>query len=438
MPPPKINLFKYCSHLKKYKDRLALEAAKIKDELECMQREAPPITDYQAKQPLARFALLLVLEEVAEAEKELGPNNAEVLELVEETVWLHLELKDNDAAEAARERVLRGRVKLLGPDHPATLEAVRKLEATLQACSPSKKPNVDGLMLYLELVGPQDPRNLKTKICLAGPCFLQGQYPAALAMIRREIQRKGLQYPHHAMTALVAVAHKMLIEGVAEAELVYSDAVDWHLAVFGLSDPIISDVLNMQAISRLRAGQFKLAERACQRVLKIQQRAFSNSGILTCLAILTFVYLNQRRFEAVERLWKSFQETTALEASAAEMARQVRQVKNWWLALPEASRERLEARRAERGHVIGFARPHKENKSDEETGMEGPVVVDVVVEWVLESAKILPIIRRLEQKVWRECSSHITIRTSNFQEFLLYLRSPTRKAHHPSISQSHA
>ena len=223
---------------------------------------------------------------------------------------LGLYLRAHDLAE----RALDGRLKLLGPDDPKTLESMTQLSAILILeghYAEAEKLQRQAIAGERRVLGPEDPLTLATVDNLAVNLKNQGNYKEAETLARTVIEvgtRKlgpdspqTLQSMNHLGAALQAEAR------YAEAEQEYRQLLDIERRVWGPDHPQTLAATHNLAMAIEWQGRLAEAEPLFREVMEAQQRVFGPEHPNTARNMdgLATVLYREGRLPEAEKLYRN-------------------------------------------------------------------------------------------------------------------------------------
>jgi len=165
------------------------------------------------------------------------------------------------------------------------------------------------LGLHRRVLGPEDPKTLKTVSRLARSVFLQGKYPQTEALVSQnlEIQRRVLGSEHpDTLSSMNNLANVYYGLGkFSRAETLYSEALGIQRRVLGLEHTDTLKSMNNLALAHYEQGQYPQAEALHIQTLEIRRRVLGSEHPLTLASMynLANVYLKQGKYPQAEALY---------------------------------------------------------------------------------------------------------------------------------------
>ncbi|KAL1989597.1 hypothetical protein VTN49DRAFT_6794 [Thermomyces lanuginosus] len=212
-------------------------------------------------------------------EKVLGSDHPETLDSVNN---LGVALKKQGQYGKAKEmlhQALEGRQKVLGPNHPHTLDVVNNLANVLEKQGQSEKAEAmyrRALEAREKVLGHYHPNTLAAARNVGIVLENQGKYRKAEAMYRRALEgREKVLGPDHSDTliSVIDVGDALLKQGqYAKAETMYRRALEGREKLLGPEDLDVLDVVNRVGVALLRQGKYEKSEAMHRRGLEGREK----------------------------------------------------------------------------------------------------------------------------------------------------------------------
>ena len=216
--------------------------------------------------------------------------------------------KYNDAEKLLR-TVIEVRGRVLGPEHPDTLDSRHRLIYALTRQTRHTEAETEArevLKLRQKVLGVEHVDTILSQYNLADTLVAEGKYPEAEALYRTVVQRDekalGLEDPG-TLAARVGLATALSSQRKnAEAEPLYREIIKLDQKVHGPEHPTtLNDRMNL-ATSLQADGKYPDAEKEYRDVIKIEEKLIGpeHPDILTCRNNLAEVLDDEGKFADAE------------------------------------------------------------------------------------------------------------------------------------------
>jgi tetratricopeptide (TPR) repeat protein len=182
-------------------------------------------------------------------------------------------------AERAFRAVIEVRARVLGPEHPDTLDSRHRLIYPLSRQTKYGEAEAEArevLKLREKVLGPEHIDTLVSRYALAEPLVDQGKYAEAEALYREVIRLvEKVLGPEHPRTlaARVGLATVLGDEGRnAEAEPLYREIIKLDEKVYGPEHPFTLNDRQDLATALQANGEYREAEKQYRNVIAIDQK----------------------------------------------------------------------------------------------------------------------------------------------------------------------
>jgi serine/threonine protein kinase len=216
-------------------------------------------------------------------------------------------------AESLTTKALEIRKRVLGPEHPSTLDSMASLGTVYDNQSryaESERLRSRVLEIQRRVLGPEHPDTLASMTNLASTFNREGRLAEAERLYAQTIDiEKRVLGPEHRETlrSMHNLATVYQIQGrYPEAERLESRVVEVYRRVLGPEDPdTLLDITNLAKLW-LQQGRYPEAERTLSRMLAIQKRVLGPEHplVLETMTNLALVYQDQGRYAEAEPLEK--------------------------------------------------------------------------------------------------------------------------------------
>jgi pentatricopeptide repeat protein len=216
-------------------------------------------------------------------------------------------------AQSLKQQSLEIRRRVLGPEHPDTLQSMNSLAVGLYLeghYAEAEKLNRDTLDIRRRVLGPEHPDTLKSMNNLAN-CLGDGGHRAEAEKLDREtldIQRRVLG-PEHPDTlgSMVNLAATISDEGrPAEAEKLYRETFDMSRRALGAENPTTLKSMNGLANALAHEGHYGDAEKMYREMLDIERRVLGpdHPETRTDVNNLAFILAAEGHYGEAEKLYR--------------------------------------------------------------------------------------------------------------------------------------
>ncbi|HEX7423328.1 MAG TPA: serine/threonine-protein kinase, partial [Terriglobales bacterium] len=210
------------------------------------------------------------------------------------------------------ERALELRRRVLGVEHPKTLETLFRIGSlTLVEGKYAQAETIfsQALDSRRRVLGPEDPSTLESMMGLANNYRFQGKYAQAEALSSQtlEIQRRVLG-PEHRKTLetmnILAVAYYMQGKYV-QAEALYSQTLEAQRRVLSPEHPSTLRIMNNLAGAYYSQGKYMQAETLHSETLEIRRRVLGpeHPETLSSMSNLAETFDSRGKYEQAEALY---------------------------------------------------------------------------------------------------------------------------------------
>lgn len=165
------------------------------------------------------------------------------------------------------------------------------------------------LQLQKRVLGPENPKTLKTMKCLGETAFRQGNYPEARALLKQALDasERVLGPEQRDTLACMYVLGNVYDSDVetADAEALHKKALEIQRRVLGPSDPATLDSMILLAYTYSLQGKHDQAAMLTKQTLEIQRRVMGpeHPKTLDSMNYLAMIYSNQGKRAEAEALW---------------------------------------------------------------------------------------------------------------------------------------
>ncbi|UCE60824.1 MAG: serine/threonine protein kinase [Phycisphaerales bacterium] len=216
-----------------------------------------------------------------------------------------------DESASAHRRTLEIKRRVLGEEHPDTLVSMNNLGLALRdegKWAEAEELHRRALELQLRVLGEEHPSTLASMSNLANMVSDQGKLSEAETLYRRalEIQRRALGEEHvNTLAWMNNLANTLNREGKwVEAEELTRRALEIQRRVLGEEHPNTTALMNNLAITLHREGRWVEAEELDRRALEIQRRVLGEEHpwTLGSMVILATTFQSQGKLVEAEEL----------------------------------------------------------------------------------------------------------------------------------------
>ena len=281
-----------------------------------------PVVEASIRQTIARAydELGLYPEEQQQLERsvelrtrELGPENPETLDVLDDMANLYMLEGKLAKAEQLFGRNLDIRRRVLGAEHPDTLRNTTDLGVVYY--EESKYPLAESLLarnLAAErrILGEDDSGALNTAHNLATVYVQEGKYGQAEPLLARVLQRKrrvlGEEHPDTLITMTELARIYELEDKYAAAEHLHASVLAIRKRTLGDNHPDTIGSMNDLAVLYRFEGKFALAEPLQLKALKLQRRVLGeeHADTITSMNNLAVLYRFDGKYAESEALMK--------------------------------------------------------------------------------------------------------------------------------------
>jgi len=205
------------------------------------------------------------------------------------------------------------RTRVLGPEHPQTLEAMDALEITVSAQRKTEeaiKLEREMLAVRRRVLGNDDPNTARSMVRLAWSLQEEGRYAEAEALERPalDVQRRLLGPEHQdTLVTMRDLAISLEMTGrLDEAEKLIRNALEIRRRILGNDHPETVKFMQDLAFTLRREGRYPEAEKLLREILDIQRRVLGNDHPATAGAMsgLALTLAHEGRYPEAERLFR--------------------------------------------------------------------------------------------------------------------------------------
>ncbi|HTW31420.1 MAG TPA: serine/threonine-protein kinase [Candidatus Sulfotelmatobacter sp.] len=210
-------------------------------------------------------------------------------------------------------RAVEIRRRVLGPNHPDTLDSMRNLAGTLDdeaKFAEAEKMLRETLDTELRVLGPKDPKTLFSMDDLAGVLFEQGHYAEAEKLRRQALdgERRVLGPDSHDVLLTTSSLGRILTaEGrYSEAEKLQREGLDIARRTLGEDQPNTLGYLTDLGWTLKNEGNYAEAEKLLREALDAQRRVLGpeHKATLNTMMALGGVFQNEGRYAEAEKLYR--------------------------------------------------------------------------------------------------------------------------------------
>ncbi|HKD81059.1 MAG TPA: serine/threonine-protein kinase [Candidatus Angelobacter sp.] len=203
------------------------------------------------------------------------------------------------------------RTRVLGPEHPQTLEAMDRVEWALnleRKAAEAEKLERETLAIRRRVLGDDDPNTARSIAYLAWSIQDQLRYAEAEPLARSafDIRRRRLGPEHQdTLESMRDLAISLEMTGrTEEAENLLRDALEIRRRVLGNDHPDTLTLMGNLAFTLRREGRYPESERLLREALEIRRRVLGNDhpGTASSLSDLALTLMLQRRYPEAEKL----------------------------------------------------------------------------------------------------------------------------------------
>jgi tetratricopeptide (TPR) repeat protein len=261
---------------------------------------------YRETEPLWNSALAM-------CERVLGPEHPDTLNMINNLAALYWSQGKYEQAEPLIQRALEASERVLGPEHPDTLYIVNNLALLYgnQGKYEQAEPLYQRALEASERVlGPEHPDTLRILNNLASLYTNQGKYEQAEPLYQRALEtRERSLGPEHPNTLNIVnnLANLYTDQGKYElAEPLYQRALATRERVLGPEHPDTAQIIYNLALLYKNQGKYKQAEPLYQRALAIDEKVYGQDHpeVATDLSSLANLYYNQGKYEQAAPLYQ--------------------------------------------------------------------------------------------------------------------------------------
>jgi serine/threonine protein kinase/tetratricopeptide (TPR) repeat protein len=218
----------------------------------------------------------------------------------------------NAAAGKQLERALDLRRRVLGPEHPATLDTTSNLAAVFDLEGKyAEAEALDSQILQIRrrVLGPEHPDTLTSMMSLAFVYYEEGKYAQAdtLQSQTLEIKRRVLGPEHPAtLASIYSLAVVYEHEGkYAQAEELNRETLEIRRRVLGAEHPATLASMNNLAIAYEEEGKYAQAEVLDSQALEIKRRVLGpeHRNTLNSMNNLAIVYWFEGKYAQADTLF---------------------------------------------------------------------------------------------------------------------------------------
>ena len=195
-------------------------------------------------------------------------------------------------AQSLQQESLEIRRRVLGPEHPETLQSMNDLAHALYheaRGADAEKLYREALDIERRVLGPEHPRTLLSMNNLANALWHEGRYADSEKLHRETLDiRRRVLGPEHPETlqSMNDLANDLSDQGhFAEAEKLHREALDIERRVLGPEHPRTLLSMNNLATALYREGRYAEAEKMFRETLDIDRRVLGPEHPGTALIV---------------------------------------------------------------------------------------------------------------------------------------------------------
>jgi eukaryotic-like serine/threonine-protein kinase len=218
-------------------------------------------------------------------------------------------------SETLARQAVTVRNRVLGPEHPQTLEAMDALESAIsrqRKTEEAVKLEREMLAIRRRVLGNDDPNTARSMVRLAWSLQEEGRYAEAEALQRPalDIQRRVLGPEHQdTLVTMKGLAISLEMTGrLDEAEKLIRNALEIRRRVLGNDHPDTVTFMQDLAFTLEKEGRYPEAERLVREIVNIRRRVLGNDHPQTAYSMsslaLTIVYQGPGRYPEAEKLFR--------------------------------------------------------------------------------------------------------------------------------------
>jgi non-specific serine/threonine protein kinase/serine/threonine-protein kinase len=216
-------------------------------------------------------------------------------------------------AETLARQAVAIRNRVLGPEHPQTLEAMDALEWAISEQRKTKeaeKLEQETLAIRRRVLGNEDPNTARSMVYLAWSLQEEGRYAEAEALQRPALAtRRRFLGPEHqdTLVSMRDLAISLEMTGrLEEAEKLLRDALEIRRRVLGNDHPDTLAFMNNLAFALRREKRYPEAEKLLREALDTQRHVLGNDhpGTAAALSGLALTLVYQHRYPEAEKLYR--------------------------------------------------------------------------------------------------------------------------------------
>jgi len=241
----------------------------------------------------------------------LGPEHPETLQSATSLGNCLRFLGHYPEAEKLNRETLATERRVLGPRHPATLSSMSSLGETLYSQGrylEAEKLQRDALEIQSRVLGPEHPDTLTSMRDLSATLREEGHFAEAERVQRQvlEIQRRNLGADHpDTLRTMNSLGSTVLQEGnFAGAEKLYRESLEIRRRVQGPEHPDTLMTINNLANTLTNGGRYAEAAKLQRELLDIDTRVLGpeHPDTLRAMETLSFTLGDDNRFAEAEKL----------------------------------------------------------------------------------------------------------------------------------------
>jgi len=243
----------------------------------------------------------------------LGPEHPDTLESVNSLTGVLREEGHYSEAEKLDRETLDTRRRVLGPEHPDTLSSMNNLANVLSEegrYAEAEKLYRETLNIRRRVLGPEHPDTLRSMNNLASVLGAEGHYAEAGKLERETLDiRRRVFGPEHPDTlrSMNNLATELYREGrLAEAEKLYRETLDAERRVLGPEHPDTVRTMANLGNTLNDEGHYAEAEAVIRESLDVQKRVLGPEHLETLRSIMNLANVLNREghYAEAEKLYR--------------------------------------------------------------------------------------------------------------------------------------
>jgi non-specific serine/threonine protein kinase/serine/threonine-protein kinase len=259
-------------------------------------------------------AQALLTRAVETRRRVLGTDHPQTLNSMDQLGWTLNREGHYAEAEKLQRETLDSRRQVLGPQQPDTLRSMANLSNTLTMeghYSEAEKLQRETLAIQRRVLGPEHPETLRSMSNLTNTLYRGGRYTEAEELQRKTIDMQtrilGREHPD-TLRSMSNLANTLSRESrFADAATLQRETLDLRRHVLGPEHPDTLVAMSDLAVNLRRQGQYVDAEKLEREALEVQRRVLGPEHPSTLMSMnnLSNTLIFEHRYAEAEQLLRA-------------------------------------------------------------------------------------------------------------------------------------